>query len=426
MIKDKIKEFEKKHFGFDFNKFLVDFEQGLGREKLCEKWEVSEQVLRRFVYSLGLDFVKSKREASVIDFKYNLGLKNGENINLVHELNVDVEKFAEKNRKLYKSLVLARDEANRLRREARQEARDENKWDILLESLKQDINSIEMPDTPFMLVDRSILNKKDVQPFVLLSDIHFCEVIDGKYIEDYNEFNNKICLEGIDKVLTSVQKYEGDTLRMYLAGDIISGKIHGGDLKGEIPVTSSVIKLAYFLSDRINKLSKQYKNIKVMMVNGNHSRLSDKPTLDLKAFDFEHLLYELMRVQVKADNVEMKYSYSTYLIDNIGTEDAPKYVGLVHGDNKGFNPTSEATVLKQFGIFDELFGVRVSSLLLGHTHKPIFMPSPRGGSILVNGCISGSNQFGFNANFLPIQPYQWIGTWSKEGYIEDMECVRIR
>ena len=133
-----------------------------------------------------------------------------------------------------------------------------------------------------------------------------------------------------------------------------------------------------------------------------------------------------MKVQIKEKNVSLEYSYSTYLIDNIGTEDSPKYVGLVHGDNKSFNPTQEATVLKQFGIFDELFGVRVSSLLLGHTHKPVFATSPRGGSILVNGCASGSNQFGFNANFLPLQPYQWIGTWSKEGYVEDMECVRLR
>ena len=426
MLKNIIKEFTQKNEGFDFNQFIYEFEAGMSRDKMCNKFKITEMILRKFVYSLGLNFVKSKRLASVKELHQKLALESGENLNLVDDLESELEKYVGKTEQLYKSLTLVRDENARLRKGLRKEVRNEDVVEHLLEELKQGLHSIEIPTTPFMLVDRSILNNQEAQPFVLLSDLHHNEVIEGKYIEDYNEFNNQICLAGIDKVLTKVQRYGGDTLRVYLAGDLVSGIIHFLDLKGQIPVTSSIIELAYFLSDRLSKLAKQYKSIKVMMVNGNHSRLSLKPTLDLKAFDFEHLLYELMRVQVTEKNVNFEYSYSTYLIDNIGTEDSPKYVGLFHGDNKSFNPTSEAGVLKQFGIFDELFGVRVHSLMSGHTHKAVFSSSPRGGSILVNGCASGSNQYGFNANFLPLQPYQWIGTWSKEGYVEEMECVRLR
>ena len=427
MLKDTIEKFKEKHSGFNFEEFIQDYLEGESRSELCSKYNVSEMPLRGFLARLGLEFPKSRRYSSYEDMKYRLGIEGNINeVKLVKELEKDVDRLSSKNRKLYQSLVLSRDENTALRRESRREARSEDVVEHLIEELKQGFHSIELPTTPFMLVDRSILNNQEAQPFVLLSDLHYNEVIEGKYIEDYNEFNNQICLEGIDRVLTKVQRYGGDTLRIYLAGDAISGIIHFLDLKGQIPVTSSIIELAYFLADRISKLAKQYKNIKVMMVNGNHSRLSLKPTLDLKAFDFEHLLYELMKVQVVEKNVKFEYSYSTYLIDNIGTEDSPKYVGLFHGDNKSFNPTSEAGVLKQFGIFDELFGVRVHSLMSGHTHKAVFSSSPRGGSILVNGCASGSNQFGFNANFLPLQPYQWIGTWSKEGYVEEMECVRLR
>ena len=427
MLKDTIEKFKEKHSGFNFEEFIQSYLDGESRLELCSKYNISEMPLRGFLARLGLEFPKSRRYSSWEQFKYRIGLESNINeVKLVKELEKDVDRLSSKNRKLYQSLVLSRDEANALRRESRREARSEDVVEHLIEELKQGFHSIELPTTPFMLVDRSILNNQEAQPFVLLSDLHYNEVIEGKYIEDYNEFNNQICLEGIDRVLTKVQRYGGDTLRIYLAGDAISGIIHFLDLKGQIPVTSSIIELAYFLADRISKLAKQYKNIKVMMVNGNHSRLSLKPTLDLKAFDFEHLLYELMKVQVVEKNVKFEYSYSTYLVDNIGTEDSPKYVGLFHGDNKSFNPTSEAGVLKQFGIFDELFGIRVHSLLSGHSHRPVFSSSPRGGSILVNGCASGSNQFGFNANFLPLQPYQWIGTWSKEGYVEEMECVRLR
>lgn len=427
MLKDTIEKFKEKHSGFNFEEFIQSYLEGESRSELCSRYNVSEMPLRGFLARLGLEFPKSRRYSSYEDMKYRLGIEGNINeVKLVKELEQDIDRLSNKNRKLYQSLVLARDENNALRRESRREVRNEDVVEHLLEELKQGLHSIEIPTTPFILVDRSILNNQEAQPFVLLSDTHFNELIEGKYIEDYNEFNNQICLDGIDKLLTKVQRYGGDTLRIYLAGDILSGKIHSLDLKGQLPVTSSIIEMAYYLSDRLNKLAKQYKNIKVMMINGNHSRLNSKPTLDLKAFDFEHLLYELMRVQVTEKNVKFEYSYSTYLIDNIGTEDSPKYVGLFHGDNKSFNPTSEAGVLKQFGIFDELFGVRVHSLMSGHTHKPIFSSSPRGGSILVNGCASGSNQYGFNANFLPLQPYQWIGTWSKEGYVEEMECVRLR
>lgn len=427
MLKDTIEKFKEKHNNFNFEEFIQDYLEGASRESLCSKYNLSEMPLRAFMARIGLEFPKSRRYSSWEQFKYRVGLESNINeVKLVKELENDVDRLSSKNRKLYHSLILARDENTALRRESRREARSEDVVEHLIEELKQGFHSIELPTTPFMLVDRSVLNNQEAQPFVLLSDLHYNEVIEGKYIEDYNEFNNQICLEGIDRVLTKVQRYGGDTLRVYLAGDLVSGIIHFLDLKGQIPVTSSIIELAYFLADRISKLAKQYKNIKVMMVNGNHSRLSLKPTLDLKAFDFEHLLYELMKVQVVGKNVKFEYSHSTYLVDNIGTDDSPKYVGLFHGDNKSFNPTSETVVLKQFGIFDELFGIKVHSLLSGHTHKPVFSSSPRGGSILVNGCASGSNQFGFNANFLPLQPYQWIGTWSKEGYVEEMECVRLR
>ena len=430
MKKKIIEEFKERFKLSDqqWQSFLNEYsENELTVKELADKYKVSYNPLRYLFYSLNfVNNSKANRIESVMNLQKELSKEDGQEYNLVEELEKELDVVLKKNKALTKSLILTRDENNNLRKMGRKEARKENLMENLMEDIEQGLHSVKLPELPFMLVDRSILNKQEVQPFAFLSDLHYNEIVEGKYIEDYNEFNNQICLEGIDKVLTKVQKYGGSTLRIYLGGDLLSGLIHRLDLKGQSPVTSSVIELAYFLADRINKLAKQYKNIKILMVNGNHSRISEKPKLDLKAFDFEHLMFELMKAQIKEDNVELHYSISTYLIDNIGTEDKPKYVGLVHGDNKSFNPTAEATVLKQFGIFDELFGVRVHSLMLGHTHKPIFTPSPRGGSIIINGCMSGSNEFGFNANFLPLQPYQWVGTWNKEGYAEDIECVRIR
>jgi energy-coupling factor transporter ATP-binding protein EcfA2 len=112
--------------------------------------------------------------------------------------------------------------------------------------------------------------------------------------------------------------------------------------------------------------------------------------------------------------------------DNVGTIEKPAYVGIHHLDNKKFNANSSVDVLRQFEIFDEMFGVRTISLLGGHQHKPIFTANNRSGSVLVNGCVSGSNEYGFTNDFLPLKSYQWIGVWNKKGYIEEQKCIRIR
>ena len=186
MLKNVIKEFVEKNEGFDFNKFILDFEQGISREKLCAKFNITEMVLRKFIYSLGLNFVKSKRVASVKEFRQRLSAEDGQNIDLVTDLELELEKYVGKTEQLYKSLTLVRDENSRLRKSMRQEVRQENLYDSLIEDVMNGISSINLPTNPFILVDRSILNNKEAQPFVLLSDLHYNEVIEGKYIEDYN------------------------------------------------------------------------------------------------------------------------------------------------------------------------------------------------------------------------------------------------
>jgi hypothetical protein len=129
-------------------------------------------------------------------------------------------------------------------------------------------------------------------------------------------------------------------------------------------------------------------------------------------------------LQVSFNQIELPLSDLAKFLTNLGYK--PAYVGIHHSDNKKLNPLSSADVLKQFEIFDEMFGVRTISLMAGHTHKPIFSVNNRGGNILINGCVSGSNEYGFTNDFLPLKPYQWVGVWNEKGYIEEQKCVRIR
>jgi hypothetical protein len=425
---DLIVEFQKRFELPDikWNKFLSEIEEGVPLKDICEEYNINYNATRYLFYSLSMDISsKAKRKNSILELHKDIAKEGGEKYDLVEALEKELEVVTDKNRKLNKSLTVTRDENNSLRALCRKVDRVENLEERLLEEFSAKIAGIEFDLPPLNLIVPKGVEKKRMA-FALISDVHFNEIVNPTRIEGYNEFNNKICIEGLDKVFQEVHKFNASILKVYLAGDLVSGILHGLDTKGELPVTESVVQLAKYLANRLNSISDLYDSIEVVMVNGNHSRLYPKPVSDFKAFDLEHLLYEIMKSLIVKDNIKTNYSKSGYAIDNVGTIEKPAYVGIHHLDNKKLNPLSSADVLKQFEMFDEIFGVRTLSLLGGHTHKPIFSVNNRGGNVLINGCVSGSNEYGFTNDFLPLKPYQWVGVWNEKGYIEEQKCVRIR
>ena len=421
-------EFQKKFELSDvkWKKFLSEVESGVPLKDICETYRTNYNATRYLFYSLSMDLSsKAKRKQSILELHKELAKESGEGYDLVEALEKELEVVTNSNRKLSKAITNVRDENNNLRRMSRVEDRQKNLEEIILEEFLAKISGMEFESPPLnLIVPRGVEKKR--MAFALISDVHFNEIVNPTRIEGYNEFNNKICIEGLDKVFQEVHKFNASILKVYLAGDLVSGILHGLDAKGELPVTESVVQLAKYLANRLNSISDLYDLIEVVMVNGNHSRLYPKPVSDFKAFDLEHLLYEIMKSLIIKDNIKTHYSKSGYAIDNVGTLDKPAYVGIHHLDNKKLNPLSSADVLKQFEMFDEIFGVRTLSLLGGHFHKPIFSVNNRGGNILINGCVSGSNEYGFTNDFLPLKAYQWVGVWNEKGYIEEQKCIRIR
>jgi len=415
----------------DWGMFLAEYqEKDKPLRTLCEDYDIEYNAFRYCSYQLGLDNgTKASRVESILKLNKDLMREQGKEYSVEHELERELESIVKKNRQLVRGITHARDENNHLRKLMREEDREYNFYESIYNDIQHSLTVFKdtnFPKNNLKLIDRKDLRKDNTKAFVLLSDLHYNELVKGQFIENHNEFDTQICLDGIDTTLFEVQKYEADILKIYLGGDLLAGKIHGLDLKGQVPVTQSVIELAKFLADRINTLATQYKHIDIIAVNGNHSRLGLLPVRDLKAFDFEHLMYEIMLSHINQDNVKSHYSNSGYAIDNIGTEDNPKYLGLHHMDMKRFNPTNESDVLKQFEMFDELFNIRVMSIMGGHQHKPVFTANSRGGSCFINGCVSGSSEYGFNSDFLPLYPFQWVGVWNPNGYADEQKCVRIR
>lgn len=423
MLKDTIQEFGKKFPKFDLNEFLIDFELGMSRENLSNKFEVGEMPMRSFVYSLGLDFVRSKRLASIEDFKYKLGLEDGTDHNVIVEMASSIETLASKNAKLYKSLTHARDENNALRKNDREEARVETWEQEFISEIVRECADIEV--APICVPDGNLIPTK-TRPFILLSDMHWSEYIEGEYIENINEFNMDICREGMDKHFAPALSMTGEECFVFNAGDLISGAIHGLDLTGEVPVTQSVVLLAVELTSRYKALAQNYDKVYIKMIVGNHSRLTYKPSTRHKAFDYEHLLFELVQ-QMCSDtkNIEMEFSKSTLMVVNLAKKSfEPKYVGLTHGDS--YKVMGDSALLKTITMFEQTFGVKATHVMSGHTHKMSINNTPNGGFNIVNGCYSGSSMYGISTGFNPLSTYQITGLLDDEGNIVSITPVNVR
>ena len=238
-----------------WNKFLSEVEEGIPLKDICETYSTNYNATRYLFYSLSMDISsKSKRKQSILELHKDLAKENGGEYSLVEALEKELEGVIDKNRKLNKAITNVRDENNVLRQMTRKVDRQETLEERILEEFSAKISEMKFDLPPLnLIVPRGVEKKR--MAFALISDVHFNEIVNPTRIEGYNEFNNKICIEGLDKVFQEVHKFNASILKVYLAGDLVSGILHGLDAKGELPVTESVVQLAKYLANRLNSIS---------------------------------------------------------------------------------------------------------------------------------------------------------------------------
>lgn len=425
MIKNIIKEMEEKYIGFIFNNFIEDYIAGESREKLSQKHKVTELPLRLFCSKLGLDFVKSKRASSFDEFKYKLGLENGEDLKLVKELEKDIETLSKKNRKLYQSLTLARDEACALRRESRQEARTGDVYEDMLNEFKNSIDTfkvdktitISLPvKTPAVLKDGLVL---------VLSDAHFGDVCKQEVCN--NTFNYSVAERRLNYMVDKVIQYPVQSKNLIVTEllDILKGIIHFGAMTTEVGLTESMLQVVQVYSRMYDKLSRYYDNINVYVTNSNHDRVFEKPVSHNKRDNFGIMLMKMVDMMLKAkgiDNVKFHYTENEYHLVNINSAN----VLVTHGDViRTYKPSSQAERTKLQAICLGLFGDTYTHCVSGHLHQASSHSNEFGGWNIVNGSLVGSSEYGNTNGFTSIKPSQTILFIDMYGSIEHCSFVDL-
>lgn len=407
------------HYNTDIYRIIDLYKQGYSLNELVEATDATYWSIRTILAVLNLRLKDKWRE-----YDYNVLMSRlehkSENTEILKNLSHDVSILQDELTKNSRTIQQLRDANLLLKRTIRTQSRDEYFDNLLLDELKSQFDSFEPSTVDFSKFKNS---SNEGTTVLVLSDTHYNEVINDYSSNGKNLYNNEICRERIRKTIYDMISSPNatDTVHVYLLGDLINGVIHLGEVTGEDPTMKSIVEFAEFLGGTLRGLSRAYNNIKVKMVNGNHSRISDIGKVNQKGYDFEYILFNMLKLQLP--DIQMEYSTNGYLVDNIHGH----MVGLLHGDlTRGYDGSSGASAYRIQNIIEGLYGIRIKSLVSGHTHKSCSISNSFGGWNIVNGSTSGGgSDYGQASGFDNIYPSQCFFRISKDGVMREITHVNL-
>lgn len=178
-----------------------------------------------------------------------------------------LKEYELKKQELYKQQIKFYDQRRELNDVLRKQSREDYLYTLIDNSIK---NSNLQPFEYF----RNNINSTDNDILVFLTDIHY-----GIECENYwNTYNPQIFVQYLYKYLNEIinikQTHNSENCYIFLGGDLISGLIHNlVRIENTENVVEQVQHVSEYISNFINELSKEFNNIYIHTVAGNHSRL---------------------------------------------------------------------------------------------------------------------------------------------------------
>lgn len=304
----------------------------------------------------------------------------------------ETEKLESLKREIYKEKVKLRDQAREYRKHLSNEARFENLLDVVkeeaskLEQIRFNVNEIKDSD--------------GTDAALLLSDIHFAAEVDNTK----NFYNIEVAQERLNILLKKTIHYcnlhDVQTLYVNLLGDLCHGLIWTSTrVEQEEDVISQVLDIAEILTKFIATLAENVPNVKIMAVQGNHSRVTPNLKESLNPENFERIIFEWIRKRLP--NIPM---LTNGLEDYLSYKIGDRTVFIEHGDK------SQVKSLKEKAT--DLLGYVPNQIFVGHWHRMEVHTEPNT-DILINGSLMGPDSFAINHRLIS-SPHQCLRIFDGE------------
>lgn len=259
-------------------------------------------------------------------------------------------------------------------------------------------------------------------PTLMLSDLHFGEVVFSSQINEVNEYSTAIAKRRLNRVCDGAVRLLTETLApgefggmvVILGGDMVEGTIHD-ELRetSDMTVVEAVITLHDELVPHLKRLCDQFGRLHVPSVCGNHGRIDRKPRMkNGPKLNYDYLLYQFIARTI--DNDPKYRDRITFQIPD-GFECVYKVHNvrymLTHGDSfKGGDGISgplmpwKRGMLKSSKAYANM-GIPFDVMVMGHWHQLRYL-----GDIIVNGSLVGYNEYAQKLHFdyEPPQQALWL------------------
>ena len=262
-------------------------------------------------------------------------------------------------------------------------------------------------------------------PMLMMSDVHFDEVVRQAEMIYPNEYNRPVAARRVRhtfeqsvillKDYMAKPKYDGIVLA--LGGDMVSGNIHK-ELResNQEKILKTCLDFSALLEAGIRLFAEEFGRVFVPCVTGNHGRLNEKYHFKARARDnFDWLIYQLLVRAFKGDKrVTIVAPETPDVLFSIYS----KRFLLTHGDQfhggSGISGIFPPLMLgqhrkqKKHNSFAKPFDV----MMVGHFHQYLHTES-----LLVNGSVKGYDEFADQFNFPPEPPQQSLCIVRPDGQI---------
>lgn len=290
----------------------------------------------------------------------------------------DAEGIERKRQGLYKERVKLQD----VKREYNAKLREEARFESLLEVLQNEIKAL--PELELGICHYA--DKSSTEAALLLSDLHYGIVVDNVL----NYYDKKVCREKLKVLFNKTVHYctlhRVKTLYINLGGDLVSGLIQvGSRCEQEQDVVSQTIEISEIICKFIAKLTEYISEVKVVCVQGNHSRCSAEIKQSLNAENFERFIFEYLKNRLPKISV-----ITNGLEDWVAYEIKGHKIFLEHGDKTKIETVKDKAV--------NLLGYAPDDIFLGHWHS-MKVIDQNGTDVVVNGSVLGTDGYAMRRRF---------------------------
>lgn len=254
-------------------------------------------------------------------------------------------------------------------------------------------------------------------PMLFLSDIHLEATVDPVQVNNLNKFNLEIaenrfntCFENFAKTMFSMKNCGDQGVVVALGGDLFEGYIHDEcRINGSVPIAKIMKLFVEWMYPQLVALSKQFKQVYVPAVVGNHGRIDKGYIMQNKAVEnFEFMALQMLEARcAHIPNIKIDISSAT---DALFSVNGHRFL-MTHGDqckSAGGVGGIYPSLLKLHYRKTErasAMGLTYDTMILGHFHQ-----YHDAHDIVVNGSLKGLDNYAFESNFKFEPPRQaaWL------------------